>query len=314
MANKVVLTGIQPSGELHVGNYFGAILPLVNLQGQGSEVRAMIADQHALTTVRDPKVLRDSLAQIPAILLAAGLGDDVVLFRQSDVPEHLELAWYLSCLTTVPYLQRAHAYKDAVAKGVEPAAGTFYYPVLMAADILAPGADLVPVGKDNQQHIEFARDFAQKFNNAYGETLKLPEGLISEEVGTVPGTDGRKMSKSYGNVIPLLAGRDELAKRVMSIVTDSSGGVPQNVYAIHALLKPKAELDALYAEKAGKYKDLKEALLEDLDAFLAPLRERYAAIAANPAAVEERLRKGAEVARAAAAETLARVRQAVGLR
>jgi tryptophanyl-tRNA synthetase len=314
MANKVVLTGVQPSGQLHIGNLFGAVLPLVNLQGQGNEVRAMIADQHALTTARDPQVLRESLSQIPAILLAAGLRDDVVLFRQSDVPEHMELAWYLACLATVPYLQRAHAYKDAVAKGTEPAAGTFYYPVLMAADILAPGADLVPVGKDNQQHIEFARDFAQKFNNAYGETLKVPEGLIAEDVGTVPGTDGRKMSKSYGNVIPLLGSRDEVAKQVMSIVTDSSGGVPQNVYAIHALFRPKEELDALYAEKAGKYKDLKEALLEDVWAFLALIQERYAAIVADPAALEARLADGAAKARAAAGETLAKVRQAIGLR
>lgn len=311
---KTVLTGIQPSGQLHVGNYFGAIAPLVSLAGEGYAVRAMIADQHALTTVREPQVLRQSAAEIAGVLLAAGLPDDVALFRQSDVPEHQELAWYLSCLTTVPYLQRAHAYKDAEAKGKELSAGTFYYPVLMAADILAEDVDLVPVGKDQQQHIEFARDFAQKFNNAYGETLRMPEGLISEEVGTVPGTDGRKMSKSYGNVIPLLAGRDELAKAVMSIVTDSSGGVPQNVYAIHALLKPKAELDALYAEKAGKYKDLKEALLEDLDAFLAPLQERYAAIVADPSALENRLKLGAEQARAAAGAVLAKVRHAVGLR
>src|SRR3989344_5921984 len=201
MAQKIVLTGIQPSGQLHVGNYFGTIVPLVGLQGEEREVRAMIADQHALTTVRD----------------AAGLKDDVALFRQSDVPEHAELAWYLSCLTTVPYLMRAHSYKDAVAKGVEPSAGTFYYPLLMAADILAEDSDLVPVGKDQQQHIEFTRDFAQKFNNAYGETFKMPEGLISEDVGTVPGTDGRKMSKSYGNVIPLLATRDELAKSGMTL-------------------------------------------------------------------------------------------------
>jgi tryptophanyl-tRNA synthetase len=311
---KTVLTGIQPSGQLHVGNYFGAVSPLVSLAGEGYAVRAMIADQHALTTVREPQVLRQSAAEIAGVLLAAGLPDDVALFRQSDVPEHQELAWYLSCLTTVPYLMRAHAFKDAEAKGKELSAGTFYYPVLMAADILAEDVDLVPVGKDQQQHIEFARDFAQKFNNAYSETLRMPKGLISDEVGTVPGTDGRKMSKSYGNVIPLLAGRDELAKAVMSIVTDSSGGVPQNVYAIHALLKPKAELDALYAEKAGKYKDLKEALLEDLGAFLAPLQERYAAIVADPSALENRLKLGAEQARAAAGAVLAKVRHAVGLR
>ena len=311
---KTVLTGIQPSGQLHVGNYFGAVAPLVSLAGEGYAVRAMIADQHALTTVREPATLRQSSAEIAGVLLAAGLPDDVALFRQSDVPEHQELAWYLSCLTTVPYLQRAHAYKDAEAKGKELSAGTFYYPVLMAADILAEDADLVPVGKDQQQHIEFARDFAQKFNNAYGETLKLPEGLISEEVGTVPGTDGRKMSKSYGNVIPLLGTRDELTKAVMSIVTDSSGGVPQNVYAIHALLRPKAELDALYAEKAGKYKDLKEALLEDLDARFTPLRERYAAVSADPSALEARLASGAARARESAGAVLAKVRHAIGLR
>lgn len=312
---KTVLTGIQPSGQLHVGNYFGAVAPLVALAREHAGTRAMIADQHALTTVRDAAALRASTAEIAAVLIAAGLPDYVALFRQSDVPEHAELAWYLSCLTTVPYLMRAHAYKDAEAKGKELSAGTFYYPVLMAADILAEDADLVPVGKDQQQHIEFARDFAGKMNNAYGEgILKMPEGLISEEVGTVPGTDGRKMSKSYGNVIPLLATREELGKRVMSIVTDSSGGVPQNVYAIHALLRPKAELDALYAEKAGKYKDLKEALLEDLDAFLAPLRERYAAVAADPAALEARLARGADAARQAASATLGRVRSAIGIR
>jgi tryptophanyl-tRNA synthetase len=279
----------------------------------------MIADQHALTTVREPKTLRQSTVDIATTLLSTALDglqlpEETILFRQSDVPEHAELAWYLSCLATVPYLERAHAYKDAQAKGKELSAGTFYYPILMAADILAQDADLVPVGKDQQQHIEFARDLAGKFNNAYGETLKMPEGLISEEVGTVPGTDGRKMSKSYGNVIPLLGSRDELAKAVMSIVTDSAGGVPQNVYAIHALFRPKAELDALYAEKAGKYKDLKEALLEDLDASLAPLRERYAALAAEPSIVEERLAAGAAEARAAAGDVLAKVRHAVGIR
>lgn len=312
---KTVLTGIQPSGQLHVGNFFGAVEPLVRLAKGSPATRAMIADQHALTTVREPAILRASTAEIAGVLLASGLPDDAILFRQSDVPEHQELAWYLSCLTTVPYLMRAHAFKDAEAKGKELSAGTFYYPVLMAADILAHDADLVPVGRDQQQHIEFARDFAGKMNNAYGEgTLKLPEGLISEEVGTVPGTDGRKMSKSYGNVIPLLASREDLAKRVMSIVTDSSGGVPQNVYAIHALLRPKDELDALYAEKAGKYKDLKEALLADLDARFAPLRERYAALAADPNAIEARLAQGAAAARAAAGEVLARVRKAVGIR
>ncbi len=215
----------------------------------------------------------------------------------------------------MPYLMRAHAYKDAEAKNKEISVGTFNYPLLMCADILLYDVDVVPVGQDQQQHVEYARDAAEKFNHIYGKELfKLPEAKIMPEVAVVPGLDGRKMSKSYGNTIPLFAEDDEIEKAVMSIVTDSGSDRPENVYAIHALIKPKEELDVLYAEHAGKYKALKEALIADLKAFIGPMRERRKQLENDTDFVLDVLREGGERARAKAEKKMDQVREAVGVK
>ncbi len=219
----------------------------------------------------------------------------------------------------MPYLMRAHAFKDAEAKDKEISVGTFNYPVLMAADILIYGTDIVPVGLDQKQHIEYARDIALKFNNIFGETFKLPKELIIEEVKTVPGIDGRKMSKSYGNTIGLFASDEEIKKAVMSIVTDSgknadgTPAIPVNVRAIHELFRDKAYLDALYAEKAGKYKDLKEALVADVQAFIRPMREKREKLAKNRAKIVKMLAKGGKKAGKRANRTLETAKKAVGV-
>jgi tryptophanyl-tRNA synthetase len=229
------------------------------------------------------------------------------------VPAHTELAWVFDTITTMPYLMRAHAFKDAEAKDKEISVGTFNYPMLMAADILLYDAKKVPVGQDQKQHIEYARDTAEKFNRIFGETFTLPEEHIMPEVAVVPGIDGQKMSKSYGNTIPLFASREELQKLVMSIVTDSSGGRPQNVYAIHRLIKSEEELAPVYAEHAGKYQALKEALIEDLDAFITPMREKYEALASDTDAVDAMLTRGGAKARERAERKMALVRSAIGV-
>jgi tryptophanyl-tRNA synthetase len=209
---------------------------------------------------------------------------------------------------------RAHAYKDAEAKNKEITVGTFNYPMLMAADILLYDAAIVPVGQDQKQHIEYARDTAEKFNRVYKtEVFKLPEPYIMPEVAVVPGTDGQKMSKSYGNVIPLFANHDELVKCIMSIVTDSSGGRPENVYAIHKLVRSKKELEAIYTEHAGSYKILKEFLIEDLERYLAPIRATYEELSNNPGIVDEVLTRGKIEARAISEAKMEQVRHAIGV-
>ena len=217
----------------------------------------------------------------------------------------------IDCLVTVPFLMQGHAYKDKVAKGLEPNAGLFTYPMLMAADILLYDTDIVPVGEDQRQHVEYAREAAAKFNTAFGQTFKEPQEQISATVGVVPGTDGRKMSKSYGNTIPLFGTKDEITKAVMSIVTDSSGELPANVYAIHKLYKSDAELSPVYAANAGKYKALKEALIEDIEAVAAPMRARRDAITDED--VRHILKEGGEKARAIAGAKMIDVRQKVGV-
>lgn len=310
---KILLSGVKPTGRPHIGNYFGAMKQFVELQAS-HESYVFIADFHAMTTTQDAPALRRSTVDIALDYLAIGLDPaQTTLFKQSDTPEVTELAWYFNCITTVPYLERAHAYKDATAKGKEVSVGTFDYPLLMAADILIHDADVVPVGQDQKQHVEYARDTAEKFNRVYGSIFKLPEPLIRAEVETVPGTDGRKMSKSYGNTIPLFATDEEIVKCVMSIVTDSSGGVPQNVRAIHELIKSSTELDALYELKKGRYKDLKEALIKDLTAFITPLRNKRAEFAKKPEIVASLLAEGGKKARAHADSKMKRVRDAVGI-
>lgn len=311
MAQKRLFTGLQPSGTLHIGNYFGAIRPTVELFKE-NEGLFMVADYHALTSVKNPAELKSNIVENVKDYLAAGLNvDNAILFKQSDVPEHTELAWIFDCLVTVPFLQQAHAYKDKVAKGLEANAGLFTYPMLMAADILLYDTDIVPVGADQRQHVEYAREAASKFNIAYGQTFKEPQEKISDEVATVPGTDGQKMSKSYKNTIPLFGNKDEISKAVMSIVTDSSGERPEHVYAIHKLFKTESELENLYAANKGSYKALKDALVEDIEAMIAPMRERRASITDEQ--VKEILREGAEKARAIASVKMAEIRNKVGV-
>lgn len=308
---KRLLTGLQPSGALHIGNFFGALKPFRDIYEE-YESFLMVADLHALTTTRDPEILRRNTLDIVRDYVAAGVDPKkAVIFKQSDVPEHTELAWIFECLVSVPFLMQAHAYKDKVAKGIEPSAGLFNYPMLMAADILLYDAEAVPVGEDQRQHIEYTREAAGKFNRAYGQTFAAPKELILKGVGVVPGTDGQKMSKSYKNTIPLFGTREEIEKAVMSIVTDSVGDRPENVYTIHKLLKSEAELSPLYNANKGRYKVLKDALVDDLDAFIAPMREHRASI--SDADVMDILKGGAERARAHTTKKMRAVREKVGI-
>jgi tryptophanyl-tRNA synthetase len=306
-----VFSGIQPSGALHIGNYFGALRQWAEMSASEDCVFCLV-DYHALTSVRDPALLRTYTTEALKDLIAIGIDPTrSVLFKQSDVPEHTELAWIFDCLITVPFLMQAHAYKDKVAKGLEANAGLFTYPALMAADILLYDTDIVPVGKDQQQHVEYAREIASKFNAAYGETFKEPKEKILESVAIVPGTDGKKMSKSYGNTIPLFATKDEIAKAVMSIVTDSGADIPANVYNIHKLFKSDSELSDLYAANKGNYKASKEALIEDIEAIIAPMRELRASVSDSD--VVNILREGSERARAQASRKMTDVKRKIGV-
>ena len=317
---KRVLTGIQPSGKLHWGNYFGAMKSMFDLQ-EKSENFMFIANFHAMTTVRDGKALREATREVALDYLACGL-DPVksVMYRQSDVPEVQELAWYLSCLTPMGLLERCHSYKDKMAHGFEATHGLFAYPVLMAADILIMNADLVPVGKDQKQHLEVTRDLAQKFNNAYGEIFKMPDAYIPETVATIPGTDGQKMSKSYHNTIELF---DVSAKKkVMGIVTDSQPMEAKkepdgnSIYELYKLFATKEEVDQMAANfRAGGYGygSAKKELLNAYHRLFDPFKERRDQLAKDPDALEDILREGARRAREAAAPQMEKVRKAVGL-
>jgi len=310
-SKKRLLTGLQASGTLHIGNYFGALKPFLDTY-PSYESFLMVADYHALTSLREPEVLRANIINVVKDYLAVGVDPKVVtLFQQSDISEHTELAWTLNCLVTVPFLMQAHSYKDKIAKGLEPNAGLFTYPMLMAADILLYDTDVVPVGEDQRQHLEYAREAASKFNNTFGDTLKEPKELILKGVGVVPGTDGAKMSKSYKNTIPLFGTKDEITKAVMSIVTDSSGDVPVNVHAIHTLFRDGASLDTLYEEHKGKYKALKEALIEDIESFVGPMREKRNSISDDE--VRAVLEDGAERARAVASTKLREIKKKIGI-
>ncbi len=333
---KVLFSGIQPSGRPHIGNYFGAMKQFVEIQESAvaDTCYFMIADYHSLNTIQDSSVLRENIINLAIDYLAIGLDPaKSVIFKQSDISEHTELAWIFDTITTMPYLARAHAYKDAEAKNKEVSVGLFNYPMLMAADILLYDTDIVPVGADQKQHVEITRDTAEKFNRIYGEVFKLPEAKILPDVAVVPGTDGRKMSKSYGNTIPLFATDEEIEKAVMSIVTDSEKAEesmameqvsvqkkplvfyrPANVYQIHKLFRPESELAALYQSKAGKYKDLKEALIADIKKFVTPLRERRAAFAGDTEKVLSVLKSGATRAKAVASQKMDLVREKVGVK
>jgi len=312
----VLVSGVKPTGDLHIGNYFGAMRQFVELTKEGKyRPFIFVADYHALNTMQDAEEMKRRTREIVMAYIAIGLDpNDAVFFKQSDVPAHTELAWIFDTITTMPYLMRAHAFKDAEAKNKELNVGTFNYPMLMAADILLYDAAIVPVGQDQKQHIEIARDTAEKFNRTFKTSVfTLPEPYIMPEVAVVPGTDGQKMSKSYGNVIPLFGSRDELAKAVMSIVTDSSGERPENVYRIHRLFRSEVNLDALYEEHRGNYKALKETLIEDLDRYLAPLRTKYEELKEDSSIVDDVLADGKREARAISEAKMEQVRAAIGV-
>ncbi len=306
-----IFTGLQPSGTLHIGNYFGALKPAIDML-KSHDGMLMVADYHALTTLKDSGNLRQNIIDATKDYLAAGLDTrKTIVFQQSQVPEHTELTWIFECLVTVPFLELSHAYKDKLAKGLEANAGLFNYPMLMAADILLYDTDIVPVGADQRQHVEYAREAAAKFNNTFGETFKEPKERINEDVATLPGTDGKKMSKSYKNTIPLFGTKDDIAKAVMSIVTDSSGESPENVYAIHQHFRDRQSLGELYKANKGKYKALKDALIEDIEALISPMRQVRDAI--SDADVIRVLNEGSAKARERAAAKMADVRRHVGV-
>ena len=306
-----LLTGLQPSGALHIGNYFGVLKPLVDMQKDYGGY-LMVADYHALTTLKNPEELRGNILDITRDYLAAGIDPKkLIIFQQSQVPQHTELAWIFNTLVTMAFLELAHAYKDKEARGLETNVGLFDYPVLMACDIILYDTDVVPVGQDQKQHVEYAREIAAKFNKQYGETFKEPKEQIMKSVAIVPGTDGKKMSKSYGNTIPLFGTKDEITRAVMSIITDSKAESPENVYAIHALFKGRDELGELYKANKGQYKVLKEALIEDIEKLITPMREKRASIL--DADVKTILKEGSDKAREQAEAKMRDVRQKIGV-
>ncbi len=332
MAAQRILTGIKPSGTPHLGNYAGAIRPAVEASRRAdAESFYFLADYHALISTTDPARVQRSTLEIAATWLAAGLDADRVWFyRQSDIPEIPELTWLLSCVAGKGLLNRAHAYKAAVdrnnADGEDPDAGVsmglYMYPVLMAADILMFKAHSVPVGRDQIQHIEMARDIGARFNHLYGEHFVLPEAAIDEAVATLPGLDGRKMSKSYDNVIPLFAPPAELRKRVFSILTDSrqpgepketEGSALFQLYQAFASAQETAAMRTAFAAGIA-WGEAKQAVFEHIEHAVAPMRERYDALIAQPALIERKLLEGAAKARAIATPFIAELRHAVGLR
>lgn len=321
-SKKTLVSGIQPSGVVHIGNYFGSMKQYVDLQEEYDSY-FFIADYHALTTIQDGDTLRDYTMAVLADFLAIGLDPEkATIFRQSAVPERTELTWIFNCLMTTPWLERAHAYKDKVAKGKTPNVGLFDYPILMAADILLPQGEVVPVGEDQRQHLEMAREVARRFNDTYEEIFTEPEALIKEEVAVIPGIDGQKMSKSYGNTIPLFAEKDELKDLVMSIVTDSKhpeepkDPEADTVFALHKLFTPEptlSEIRAGYEEGGLGYGESKQQLLQSMENFIAPLREKRATIIKDQDYLESVLNEGGKKARAREQVVMKQVRDVVGL-
>ena len=321
---KRSVSGIKPTGTPQLGNYLGMIRPAIGLQGS-HEAYYFVADYHALTTEHDRSVIRRESREVTAYFLAFGLDPSrAVFFRQSDVPEVTELTWLLSCVTAMGLLERAHAYKAVKDQGQagKVSHGLFAYPVLMAADILIYNADVVPVGKDQIQHIEMTRDIAQRFNHIYGETFVIPEALVRDDVGTIPGIDGRKMSKSYDNAIAALLPPKKLKKRIMQIVTDSTPlEEPKdpdtcNVFALYQFFSTpdeRAELAERYRAGGFGYGHAKLALFEKVSEHMAPYREKYETLIADADTIDDVLRDGARRARAVASEVVERARIACGL-
>ena len=317
-----ILSGIQPSGVLHIGNYFGMMRPGIALQAEG-EAFYFIADYHALTSLRNPKALRENSRRVALDFLACGLDPErATFFRQSDVPQVTELAWILATVAPMGLLERAHSYKDKVARGMTASAGLFNYPVLMAADILIYDSDIVPVGKDQKQHIEITRDLAVKMNETYGEIFKLPEPRIQTATEVVPGIDGQKMSKSYGNNIDIFGDEDETRKRVMSIVTDSTpleapkDPAKSTIFQLYSLFASNNEIADMWErfQRGGTgYGDFKKQLFAKLWEYFAPMRKRREEILADKSYIDNVLDRGAKRANRVANQVMQRVRGAVGL-
>ena len=317
-----ILSGIQPSGRLHVGNYFGMMQPSIELQDQG-EAFYFIADYHSLTTVKDPIQLRDNVRDVAIDFMACGLDPDkAVFFKQSDVPEVTELSWLLSTVTPMGFLNRCHSFKDKTDRGHEATHGLFAYPVLMAADILIYDSNIVPVGDDQKQHLEVTRDIAIKFNNLYGEVFVVPEPKIRKEKAKVPGVDGQKMSKSYGNIIEIFGTEKQTKKKIMSIVTDSTPVEdpkdPEEsiIIDLFKLVSSDKNIDAMRSDfKSGGfgYGDFKKRLFSEFWDYFQPMREKRDQLSKDLGFVDEVLKKGAEKARSAASSTLIKARQACGI-
>jgi tryptophanyl-tRNA synthetase len=317
-----ILSGIQPSGVLHIGNYFGMIQRAIALQAEG-EAFYFIANYHALTSVQNPEALRENSRRVAVDFLACGFDPDRgALFLQSDVPQVTELTWILSTVAPMGLLERAHSYKDKVARGMPATLGLFSYPALMAADILIYDSDIVPVGKDQKQHIEITRDLAVKMNETYGQVFKLPEPRIHAATETVPGLDGLKMSKSYGNTIDIFADEKEMRKRVMSIVTDSKpveapkDHATSTIFQLYSLFASKneiAEMRERFQKGGTGYGDFKKQLFEKLWEYFSPMRKRREEILADKLYVDSVLVRGARRANEVAEDVMTRVRSAVGL-
>ncbi len=318
-----ILSGIQPSGQLHIGNYFGMMLPMIRNM-EKSELYAFIVNLHALTSVHDQEKLAMGTLEAAADFIALGLDPERCIFWvQGDVPEVTELTWILSTITSMGLLERCHSYKDKVAKGLAPSHGLFSYPVLMAADILLYQAEIVPVGKDQKQHLEVARDIGIRFNHVFGETFVIPEPAIEESVATVPGIDGQKMSKSYGNTIPIFLEGKELKKGVMAIQTDSTPvEEPKdpdacNLYNIFKLFAPAdrlTEVRKLYVEGGAAYGYIKQELVDLIGDYFKDAREKRAELLQDKESLKKILAQGAHKAREKAAPTLDLVRKRVGLK
>jgi tryptophanyl-tRNA synthetase len=316
-----VLSGLQSSGRLHIGNYFGMMKKMIAYQ-ESAELFAFIANLHAMTSVFEGKQLAEGTLEAATDFLSLGLDPEKAVFWvQSDVPEVVELTWYLSNVTPVGLLERSHSYKDKVAKGIAPNSGLFMYPVLMAADILLYQSDRVPVGKDQKQHLEITRDIAIKFNNSYGDVFVLPEAEIDDNMAIIPGIDGQKMSKSYGNTINIFSDRSELKKKVMSIVTDSTPvEEPKNpetctVFALYRLFAPPSDvriMEERYRQGGVGYGEVKQLLIELIWNHFAPFREKRAELLSDKAKVRKILLDGADKARYHALKTLRKVRRKVG--
>jgi tryptophanyl-tRNA synthetase len=318
-----ILSGIQPSGALHIGNYFGMMRPAVALQAEG-EALYFVADYHALTSLRDSEMLRANSRRVALDFLACGLDPErATLFRHSDVPQVTELAWILSTVAPMGLLERATSYKDKLVRGMSANVGLFSYPILMAADILIYDSDVVPVGKDQKQHIEITRDLAGKMNEAFGQIFKLPEPRIQPATETVPGIDGQKMSKSYGNNIDIFGDEEEMRKRVMSIVTDSlavdapKDPATSTIFKLYSLVASKDEIADMrerFVKGGTGYGDFKKQLFEKLWEYFAPMRKRREEILKDKSHIDDVLARGARRANEIADQVMDRVRKAVGLR